>query len=30
MEDFRCTETEDINYKVLADKVKYFKENGKE
>ncbi len=27
MEDFRCTEAKNMNYKVLADRVKYFKED---
>ena len=27
MEDFRCTEVKNMNYKVLADRVKYFKED---
>ena len=30
MSDFRCTEAKNMNYKVLADRVKYFKEDEKE
>ena len=29
MHDFFCTSTDDMNYKVLADKVRYFKEDEK-
>ena len=29
MEDFRCTEAKNMNYKVLADRVRYFKEDEK-
>ena len=27
MHDFRCTECKDMNYKILADRVRYFKED---
>lgn len=27
MSDFQCTEAKNMNYKVLADRVKYFKED---
>ena len=29
MQDFQCTEAKDMNYKILADRVRYFKETQK-
>lgn len=29
MHDFSCTNPEDMHYKILADKTRYFKENEK-
>ena len=29
MHDFFCTDSDDMNYKELADKVMYYKEDGK-
>ncbi|MCR5238331.1 MAG: Rpn family recombination-promoting nuclease/putative transposase [Lachnospiraceae bacterium] len=29
MQDFHCTEAKDMNYKILADRVRYFKETQK-
>lgn len=29
MHDFRCTRAEDMNYNIMADKTRYYKENPK-
>lgn len=29
MHDFSCTDAKDMNYKILADRVRYFKEDEK-